>query len=239
MAIDILAELRDISDVLTDPVQHREPIHGWDKNRNRKVIGHHVIVRPGLLAQVCELIHPGTPPDSGDFVVRSIPGSRPPLRTDAASAYVQIVLAATRWSLSLRLEVRESAESTIRQLLGRIAAEDRDTQAALLSEMRSWRRMCELITGVREPDPHLQVPCPRCGNRSLRVNLAEASARCAYDITVVGERRRCGAVWDEESGTIGVLARHIAEFQARAKADAARVRAEERERKLRRAGRAA
>lgn len=239
MAIDILAELRDTSDALTEPHEHREPIFDWDHNRNRKKIGDHKIVRAGLLAQVGELVYPGTPPDTGDFVVRPVPGSRPPLRTDAASAYLQIHLAATRWCLSLRLEIRDTIESTVRQLLGRVASEDRDTQAALLTEMRSWRRQCELITGLREPDPHLQVPCPRCGNRSLRVDMAQASARCSHDVVVEGERQRCGATWDEESGTIGVLARHIAEFQAQAKAGAARVRAEEREKKLRRAGKAA
>lgn len=239
MAYDLMADLRDTVDALCDPSQHREPIHGWDHNRNRKVVGHHVIIRPGLLAQVGEMVYPGTPPDSGNFVVRSVPGSRPPLRLDASSAYMQIHLAVTRWSLSLHLDLRDTIESSVRQLLGRIAAEDRDTQAALLGEMRSWRHQCEIITGLKDPDPQLQVPCPQCGNRTLRVNLADQAARCGYEEVVDGERRRCGATWDEPSGTIGVLARYIADHKASSKAGADRVRLEERQRKARRNGTAA
>jgi hypothetical protein len=229
MAFDVLAELRDTCDALTEPHEHREPIFGWDKNRHKIKLGDHKIVRPGLFAQVHELIYPGTPPDTGDFAVRSVPGSRPPLRTDAASAYLQVHLVVTRWCVSLSLDLRDTIESSIRALLGRIGTEDRDTQVALLSELRSWRYQCELITGLRDPDPHLQVPCPHCGDRSLRVSMADRTARCTHEEVVDGEKWRCGAWWDEES--IGVLARHITTFTANAKADADRVRAEERARK--------
>lgn len=223
MPADVLADLRDTCDILCDPIQHRHPRWTWDTNRHKKPLPDHVVILPGLLAQVAAIVYPGSAEEDGS--ARPVPASRPPLRLDAASAWMQIHLAVTRWTLSLRLELRDTIESSVRQLLGRIAAEDADTQQALLSEMRTWRRQCELVCGEREPDPELQVPCPHCGDRRLRVNLVDRTARCGSC------RSRWAEAEDEHVGSIGVLGRHIAEHKRLSKEAANRARAEDRERK--------
>lgn len=234
MTADIMADLRDVCDLLCDPHQIREPRWTWDANRNKKPLPDHVVVLPGLLGQLADIVYPGSPPDNGAGPTsRPVPSSRPPLRMDAASAHLAITIAVARWHVSLGLELRDTIESSVRQLLGRIAVEDSDTQATLLSEMRSWQRQAEIICGHRQPDPQLQVPCPHCTERRLRVNMTELTARCDT----------CGSRWaeqeDERTGSIGVLAAHIAEFQRQSKAGADRVRAEVRERKHRISGRVA
>lgn len=239
MSTDILADLREVADALTDPHQVREPRgHYWDHNRHKKPLKDHVTILPGLLRQLADIVYPGSPPDSGAGPTsRPVPSSRPPLRMDAASAHLAITIAVTRWHVSLGLELRDTVESSVRQLLGRIATEDSDTQAVLLAEMRSWQRQAEIICGHRQPDPQLQAPCPNpeCGQRKLRVNMADLTARCDG----------CGARWAEQEDpdhgvyNIGVFARHITEFQRLSKEGADRVRQVERERKQRISGRVA
>lgn len=239
MSTDLMADLRDVTDALCDPHMVREPRgHIWDANRHKKQLPDHVVVLPGLLQQLADIVYPGSPPDTGAGPTsRPVPSSRPPLRMDAASAHLQIVMAVTRWHVSLGLELRDTLESSVRQLLGRIATEDSDTQTVLLAEMRSWQRQAEIICGHRQPDPQLQVPCPvgDCGARRLRVNMAELSARC----------EECGCRWAEQEDpdrgiyAIGVLAGHIAEFQRLSKEGADRAWRVERERKARISGRVA
>ncbi len=243
MTADIMTDLRDTVDSLCDPHQIREPRgHIWDHNRHKKQLPDHVTVLPGLLQQLADIVYPGSPPDNGAGPTsRPVPQSRPPLRMDAASAHLAIVMAVTRWHVSLGLELRDTIESSVRQLLGRIATEDSDTQTTLLSEMRSWQRQAEIICGHRQPDPQLQVPCPRCGERRLRVNMADLTARC--DGRPDGEP--CGSRWAEQEDPdrgvypIGVLARHIADHQRLSKEGADRARAEDRARKARISGKPA
>ncbi len=236
MSTDIMADLRDTVDSLCDPHQIREPRWTWDHNRHKKQLPDHVVILPGLLQQLADIVYPGSPPDNGAGpTARPVPSSRPPLRMDAASAHLSIVMAVTRWHVSLGLELRDTLESSVRQILGRIAVEDSDTQAVLLAEMRSWQRQAEVICGWKDPDPQLQVPCPHCADRQLRVNTATVTARCG----------NCGARWAEDEDphtglySIGVLARHIADHQRTAKAGADRVRQAERERKQRATGKVA
>lgn len=239
MSVDIMADLRDVTDSLCDPHQVREPRgHIWDANRHKKLLPDHVIVLPGLLQQLADIVYPGSPPDNGAGPTsRPVPASRPPLRMDAASAHLAIVMAVTRWHLSLGLVLRDTIESSIRQMLERIKREDFETQTVLLVEMRSWQRQAEIICGHRQPDPQLQVPCPdpECAQRKLRVNMADLTARCDG----------CGTRWAEQEDpdhgiyAIGVLARHIADHQRLSKEGADRVRKVERERKQRISGRVA
>lgn len=234
MSVDTLSELRDVCDALCDPRQFREPRWTWDANRNKKPLPDHVVVLPGLLVQLHEVVYPGSAPESNGGS-RPVPSSRPPLRTDAMSALFAIHCAVARWHMSYCLTTRDTLESSVRQLLGRVSTEDSDTQAALLTEMRSWQRQAEIICGWREPDPQLQVPCPveGCGERRLRVAMTDLKARC----------EACGARWaeqeDEWTGSISILAGHIAAFQKTSKAGADRVRAEERAKKAARSGKAA
>ncbi len=226
MTFDIVTELRDVVDELTNPFQSREPRHTWDANRHRIKLPDHVVTLPGLVTQVGDIVWP-TGRRDGDFHVRPVPGSRPPGDPQASACYMDIHIGVTRWHLMLGLVARDTIESSIRQLLGRILSEDRDTQMALLDDLRSWRHRCEIVTGLATPDPQLQVPCPveGCGQRTLRINVAKKTARCTS----------CRARWaeqeDEWTGNIGVLARWIQDWQAHSRGAADSRREAERERK--------
>lgn len=236
MSVDILTDLRDTADTLTNPYQHREPRWEWDHNRHRKPLPPHEVTLPGLLAQLGDMAYPGGQADD-TASTRSVPRSRPPGNPKAITAYLDIHIAVARWHMMLCIVMRDTIESSVRQLLGRVATEPSDVQAELLADMRRWRYTCEIVTRWRDPDPQLQAPCPadRCGERALRVNLAERTARCVA----------CGSRWaenvDEAAGiySIGVLARHIQTYTAAADAAADGARQVERDRKIRRAGRSA
>lgn len=229
MATDVLTDLRDTADLLTDPRHHREPRYGLDAHRHKVVVGHHVTTQPGLLAQLAAMAYPGT---SGDDIDggggQSVPGSRPPGDLAAISAWVAISIATVRWCNSLRLDIRDTVESNIRQMVATVVSrEDRDTQITLLSELRSWRHQCETITGWSTRAGELQQPCPHCGERQLRVKPEGPTARCLA----------CGVQWD--SDTVGVLARVLEAYRLEAQARAAEARRVERVRQDIREGRAA
>lgn len=220
MASDLLSDLRDVADALTDPRQHREPRYGIDAHKHKVVAGQHITIQPGLLQQLADMAYPGAGGDDTDSGGRAVPGSRPPGDVDAISAYVSISVGVVRWCHSLRLDLRDTVESNLRQVVATTASrEDRDTQITLLSELRSWRNWCEAITGWRVNATPLPLPCPHCGERQLRVNLAGPTARCMA----------CRVEWDAD--TVGVLARVLEAYrvEARAKADEARRVARERQ----------
>lgn len=239
MSVDTLSELRDVCDALTNPYQHREPRHAWNASKHKVRLPDHVVTLPGLIAQVAEAAYPGgNTADSGGFTVRPVPGSRPPGNPRALACYLDIHIGVTKWTILFGLagqETRDTVESQLRHLVASSPTQDSEDQLGLLDELRRWQRQCEIITGWRDPDPQLEVPCPveGCGERALRVNLAEKTARCTA----------CGSRWaedeDDYTGQIGLLARHIQDHKAATKAGADRVWADERERKAARNGRSA
>lgn len=196
----LLDQITDVADALTEPHMNREPIAYWDHNRNRK-IRHHRVVLPGLLAQVYQAVIPSS--SSGDGPAGGVPGSRPPLAVEALSIHDEICMAVLRWCTSLDLQPRVSAESNIRALVGAAGQLDDDTVAALLTELRQWRRWCAVFTGWERLYRPAGVPCPivECGQvNTLRINLTASTAVC----------RACLATWSAEgeadAGAIGVLA---------------------------------
>ncbi len=221
MPNDLLMDRRDTADQLTDPRHHREPRYGTDAHKHRIVVGHHITTQPGLLAQLAAMAYPGAGSDEADSGGgRAVPGSRPPGDLDAISAYVAITIAVTRWCWSLRLDLRDTVESNLRQVVATaIGRSDRDVQITLLSEMRSWRNQAEAITGWRRSAVQLPQPCPHCGERQLRVNVEGPAARCLA----------CGVQWDAE--TVGVLARVLEAYRldAHERAVAARTAARTRQ----------
>lgn len=236
MPVDILADLRDVCDSLTNPYQHREPRHTWSASKHKVRLPDHVVTLPGLIAQVFDAAYPGgSQADSGGFTVRPVPGSRPPGNPRALACYLDIHIGVAKWTILFGLDSRDTVESQIRLLVASAPTQDPEDQGALLDELHRWRRQCEIIAGWRDPDPQLEVPCPveGCGERALRVNLAEKTARCTA----------CGSRWAEEeddwTGSIGLLARHIQDHKAAGKRAADRARADERVRKAARNGRSA
>lgn len=219
MATDILIDLRETADLLTDPRHHREPRYGL-QGHHRVIIGHHITTQPGLLQQLADMAYPGASEDEDSGGGRSVPESRPPGDVDAISAYVVITLAVARWCWSLKLDLRDSVESNLRQAVATvIGREDRDTQIALLGEMRTWRNQCETITGWKEGAKQLKEPCPHCGERQLRVKHEGPTARCYA----------CHVEWGPEA--LGVLGRVLDTYRidATAKADEARRAARQRQ----------
>lgn len=239
MSTDLLADLLDVADALTDPQQLRTPLFMWDANRNKKKIGDHVVTIPGLLTQLAGHAYPGsTGDDTGS--ARPVPASRPPLQIQALSAWMEMNVAVVRWCHHLRIGLRDTLESNLRAVLGKSATlphartqvaayacptclvgHDREhwdpchhchpiTQVELITELRGWQRRAEVITGERQADPQVEAPCPHCGNRRLRINLTDYTARCGD----------CPAEWSEEGVPLGVLAQHIAQHREASKAAA-------------------
>lgn len=194
--MDVLQEIADVAGELADGRQHTERIPFWDGQRNKKYRTH-TIVLPGLLAQLYESVIPSSAEADG---ARSHPASKPPLALEALSAHSWVVTAVTRWCWSLRIDLRDTVEGNVRALVGAAANLDSDTAHSLLSEMRSWRRRCAVMTGwERLYCPH--VPCPVCEKvGTLRVNLSVKQAFCT--------NADCRADWSEE--TIGLLGEYIA-----------------------------
>jgi hypothetical protein len=192
---NLLAEIAEAADALTEPYQHLEPIFTVDRHRNRRMKSVHVTRLPGLLGQLAEQFHPGATDEQG---TRSTPGSRPPVNLDALSAHTAITIGSTRWMWSLGLDIRNTPASNIRALVGAASTMDSDTQRALLAELRQWRHQAEVLTGwVSAPyAPH--GPCPQCeAVGGLRVRLDVHTATCL----------RCAAWWTPD--TIDELAEHI------------------------------
>lgn len=238
MAVDILQDLAEACDDLTNPRRHREPRgHYWDAARHRKALPDHEVTLPGLITQVGQIVYPSGQQDDGGFTMRPVPGSRIPGNPKAVTCYLDIHIGVTRWHAQFGLTLRDTIESSIRQLLGSAGAQHSDIQAELLDDMRRWRHQCEIVTRWRDPDPELDAPCPvdDCGARTLRVNLAKRTARCTS----------CGARWAEEVdeergiGSIGVLGRHIQRHRAESEVASRTAWQDERQRKARREGRTA
>ena len=194
----VLDSIRDTADELTDPHLHVEKIREWDGNRNPKW-RHHKTVQPGLLTQLQESVYPVHLREDGG---RSIPASRPPLALEALSQRLAITNAVTRWCWSLKLDKRGRVESDIRQLAAAAMAFDDETARTLLAEMRQWRTWCAVYTGWETIYQPAAVPCPvvDCGQtNTLRINLTNKTATC----------RACRSVWDEEDGSVFVLADYV------------------------------
>lgn len=227
---DFLPSLADVVDALTNPSQHRTPRHKWStdrRNRNKIRLKDHVVVLPGLLTQLAALAFPlGVDGEEGAGG-QAIPQSRPPGNPRALTAWLDIHIAATRWTVHLGVGSRDTMTGMVRGLLGGAPGQAHTTQRDLLNDMNGWRARCEEIAGWTTPDPVLTVPCPTdlCGYRTLRVDVEQKTARCMS----------CGSEWAEQEtdtvGSLAVLGRYVTRYRARASDAADAVRAEVRRRK--------
>ncbi len=211
---DILADIAEAADLLTDPRHHAEPRWEWDANRNRKPLPPHKTVVPGLIQQLRDAVEPGDGSDNtGGHSAGILPGD-----INAVSLLASIEHGA-RWRCAAwGVTGRTSAEDHIRGLVGAVARRSSDDAFELRAELRSWQRQAEVITGWRMPSRPLNAPCPACdssGTLLARVDADDPTAVCTG----------CDEHWDRE--TIGILARHVTDYQERASAQrsAARARA--------------
>jgi hypothetical protein len=197
--VNLLDQILDTADALTEPHMHTEPITYWDTNRHRKT-RRHTTIQPGLLAQLYQSVIPAS--SSTEASAGGTFGSRPPLAVEALSRHDQIAMAVLRWCTSMGLPTRASVESNIRALVGAVGHLDDDTTAALLTEMRQWRRWAAVLTGWENLLRPAGVPCPivDCGKtNTLRINLTTKTGMC----------QACGATWSEDDGGISILADHV------------------------------
>lgn len=218
---DILSDIIDSAEALTDPRQHSEPRYEWDPNRNKKPIAPYKTIVPGLIQQLRDLAEEGS--TSGDDTgVRSVPDSRPPGEFDAVALLAAITFGAAWRAGQLGLRARDTAESNIRAIVGAAHDIDSDTQRDIRAELGSWRRQADVILGWEQPPIELVAPCPvvdadgngtPCGARgSLLAQRDGTGARCV----------KCGAVWDERN--VALLFEHVKRYTEASKAAAEKAR---------------
>ncbi len=189
-AITALIEPRDVTERVRT---------GWDHNRHA-IYTDHTVTLPPLLTALQEAMTPGSAePDGG----RSVPGSRPPLVTDALSLHHHIARGVYEYTWRESLATHGGTVGQLRQIAAVACGMPDDELAALTATVTSWVRMAELVTGETQPPFRPDAECPRCERRhGLRVYVAEREAYCVH----------CREVWTPE--TIGILGAHVARWNA-------------------------
>jgi hypothetical protein len=194
----MLQDIADTADALTEPHQHLEPIWDYDQHRNKRMRRVFATVQPGLIRALVEAVTPATKPD-GDVRPAGY-RSAPPLCLEAVSRLAVIQIGVVGWCWSLKVDIRDTTESSLRGLVGAAPTMDSDTQATFLDELRQWRTWCAVMTGWQSPAYSPAVTCPvdQCGKpNTIRINLTRKTGMCTA----------CHATWDED--TIGILADYI------------------------------
>lgn len=210
---DLLRDILEAADALTDGRQHTERVAYFDHNRNRKFRTHKVIL-PGLLAQLYESVIPS---GGGEGGPRPHPGSRPPLALEALSTHTVITIAVAKWCWDLRVEMRDTVESSIRAVVAAVPLEDTPTQHRLRADLRRWRTWCAVMTGWERVDTYPAAVCPVCGKQgSLRVNLTAERGYCTNQDPGPDGRLICGSTWSMVDGSLVVLGNHIKSSQGAA-----------------------
>lgn len=192
-----LQQLHQHLDSLVNPRRTVERVRtGWDHNRHA-IWTEHTVNHPPLLEALAQAMQPGSANSDGG---RSVPGSRPPLSTDALDRAHAISRAV--YSLAHMHDVLTtrgtSVQDRIRALAGIALVLDAESLEELCAYARAWVHWCETVTGETEPLYHPDAPCPACDRRhGLRVAVSEQRAYCAH----------CRQTWTPE--TIGILGSHV------------------------------
>lgn len=222
---DTLTDIAEAGDALTNPRHHAEPRWEWDANRNRKALPPHRTTVPGLIQQLRDATEPGESSEaSGGGTAGLLPGD-----INAVSLLASIEHGARWRCMAWGVAGRTTAEDHVRGLVGAAGRRTSDEQLALRAELLSWQRQAEVITGWRTPSRPLNAPCPACdanGSLLARVDAEDPSAVCTA----------CAERWDSE--TIGILARHVTDYQEKAAATRAAARQRAVTERRRREGRA-
>ncbi len=76
--MNLLADIADVADQLTDPPPHLEKIYTTPTTRHRRLTHLHKTTQPGLLTQLRDAVLPAATQDANNQ--RGIPRSQPPLQ---------------------------------------------------------------------------------------------------------------------------------------------------------------
>lgn len=210
---DLLRDIADAADTLTEPMRQVERIHELVAGRRR--IRRILITHPSLLHQLAAAVVPGEVYVEDANGTHHAPRSTPPAQLDAIDRLLAIEAGAARWCALNRLSLRDDVTRNIRALVGAAPVMDSDRQTNLLADLHRWYGWAATVTGWLTPPWQPTAPCPLCEQRALRVRL-DRSTGCCLD---------CGEAWTPD--TIGLLADYVRAYDARARADAmaARLRA--------------
>lgn len=200
---DLLAEIADAADELTNPIRCEERLETPDGSKHvagrngrapKKIF---TAILPSLLTQLRHAVIPGETYSEEEHA-HTPPGSRPAARLDAVASLLRIEAAVTVWSNRLDLDWRTTTAAQIRGLVGAAPRLFSGDLRRLASDVAAWRTWAAVTTGWERPADAPRGTCPACAAlNTIRVRLATKKAICIS----------CGAYWTED--TIGVLAAHI------------------------------
>jgi hypothetical protein len=181
-------EIQSSADELTEPRSVEQRVYRHDHNRNKKLIGVHQVLVPGLLRQLYLSVQPGA---ANQGAMTGRPGSRPPLGLEALNEYRAITLAVAKWraEAGLLTSPDDGVESNLRHLMTRAYDLPDERGQALLADLRRWRSRCLVMVGWEKLYRPRGAVCPilTCAAEdTLRINLTTAVALC----------RACGTTWD-------------------------------------------
>lgn len=264
---DLLAEIAEAADALTDPRHHAEPRWGWTATGNRKALKPHETTVPGLIQQLRALAEPGADGGQGG---RGGPESVP-VAIDAVSLLGSITTgSAMRVAAAVkggyRIEARTGPEDCIRGLVG-------VAPRLPFSRTRVDPYLCPGCVG--RTDREFWQPCHHC-QPTTQGELASELRSWRWQAEIIAGWRTpprelpapcpacdakgtllayadpdnpqakcvgCGQQWSQEprasEGAIGVLAEHVISYGRRTEADRRLMRTRAVADRHRRAGRTA
>lgn len=197
---DLLLDIAQTADELTNPIRNVERIQDVDQHRHRRASAVRrvwVAILPSLLEQLAHAVIPGES-YTEDEAGRSAFESRPAARLDAVDRLLAIEAGSAMWCRRNGIELRDNPVGNIRTMVGIAGLLGSTSQATMLGDLRAWRTWAATVTGWERPPDAPRATCLHCAARNtLRVRLDRQTGCCMA----------CGAWWDHT--TIGLLAEHI------------------------------
>lgn len=172
-------EILALADELTEPHVHIERVPIWDRNRNRKFREHRSTI-PGLLQQLYDAaVDPVG--KAGEVVSHAKLQSRPPLAVATLSMYFEVCAGVQARVVGLGIDPRPTPESNIRAVVGMVGRLPDEVLTAILTELRTWRRWCAVMTGWQSSTTFRpRVHCPSClAWHKVVVSTEKAMAVCS------------------------------------------------------------
>jgi hypothetical protein len=210
---DLLREIADTADELTNPMRVVERLWTPDAHRNKRMRKIWIVTLPSLLDQLAAAVVPGESYAVTEDTAHTAFASRPAARLDAVDRLLAIEAGAASWCLRMALSLREEPASNIRALVGAAPTMASGDQRTLLGDLNAWRIWAATVTGWEQPPHAPRAPCPLCDQpASLRIRLERETGCCLA----------CGAAWDATN--MGLLTAHITAYRTRATAISAAAR---------------